>query len=614
MPRLRSVYPVNSQGIFDSLPLGNVTHPAIAQFKTNTGIFKKENSLKFASKELILADIEDATLKTSSNIRIHANTVTINQFTANSASISRIEHIANLPGGPVPFEISSISYCDAMGSIIDEIALDEGGGFIRVTGTGFSKTVSAFFGQHAAQSVSLSTISTLIIGVPPGMEIGLYDLKLKRSDGAIAFSPNSVKISIVPDISLKNNELPTAYQFEEYATSLKIIRDSDVVVSTASLPPGLVVTSSGNVVGTVIDELYDAVFTVDFDLIDQENQKNTESVLLPYKKRHLAQTMFENDATRRICFAKDSDLAVIQNGFYVNVFAADNYYWKLQAEIPAIFYPHFLCASPDGTHFIRGRTATGGTHRIERYDYDDFARTYILTSTMDLQEYVPFSSTDAIQLWKNPVVSNSSIAFIPQQNSVLIIDNNNVTRIEPPSSQQLFGQFISASDNGEIFITSDSTSGSSVFGKGQIFVYKQNSPTWTNTQIIEHPQQTIGINIAISGDGKYIFTATLQKSILVYRFNGTEFVEYMEIQDAFETPETHLEVNYNGTCAVTSTTYIRIDILNKIYSTYTTNRKCTVQGTRVEINNSGELLLGLDDSGATFISHYVSTVDKLFEL
>ena len=181
MPRLRSLYPVNSQGIFDSLPLGNVTHPAIAQFKTNTGIFKKENSLKFASKELILADIEDATLKTSSNIRIHANTVTINQFTANSASISRIEHIANLPGGPVPFEISSISYCDAMGSVIDELALDESGGFIRVTGTGFSKTVSAFFGQHAAQSVSFSTISTLIIAALNPLIILIWiDEKLRR--------------------------------------------------------------------------------------------------------------------------------------------------------------------------------------------------------------------------------------------------------------------------------------------------------------------------------------------------------------------------------------------------------------------------------------------------
>jgi hypothetical protein len=101
-------------------------------------------------------------------------------------------------------------------------------------------------------------------------------------------------------------------------------------------------------------------------------------------------------------------------------------------------------------------------------------------------EYNPFSRADATQLWKNPSASNSSFVFIPQQNSVLIIENERIVEIAPPLGQVLFGQLVSASDTGEVFITSDSTSGSSVFGKGQVLVYKTDATgTWSLSQTIE---------------------------------------------------------------------------------------------------------------------------------
>jgi len=560
-----------------------------------------------------MAEIDDATLKTNSNIRIVADNVTINDFSSNSAVLSRIENIANLPGGPPDLTIDAMNYTDSSGVVLDAFALDENGGFVSISGSGFSKSMNAFIGTHVSPSISIVSTTKAIIAVPP-LPFGTYDLKLKRSDGGTVIKANAVKISKVPDITLKNNELATAYQFEPYERSLEIERDSDLIIYAPNLPTGLVATAAGNVQGVINDELYDTIFSFDVTLTDQENQTITETVNLPYKKRHLAQTLGTNDSSRRICFATDVDIAIAQNSFYLDVFSTSNYNWAVETRVPVLFAPHFVCISPDGAKIVRARDNLGDGNRFDNYEYNQVSRTYVQINTLNIPEYSEINKSDLTHLSKNPFLSNSGVLFVPQENSILIVGDR-VSSIVPPQGQPLFGQLVASSDSGEVLATCDSSSGSSVFGKGQLFVYKTDTnQNWVLKQMIEHPQKSIGFNVAISGDGKVLATATSQQTIIIYVMEDGSFIEHMEIEDAFDTTETHIALNYNGSCLVSSTKYIRTDLLNKLYTEYDIQHRSTLQGTAVQINNSGELIFGLDDAGNAFISHYVSLVDRLIEI
>jgi alpha-tubulin suppressor-like RCC1 family protein len=167
--------------------------------------------------------------------------------------------------------ITSIAICDSSYNVLDDVAANTTGGYIQITGIGFTPNSTIVIGSNNATSVSYvnSSILRAQVGVAAASSYPVY--VIDSYTGATCIKVNALTYSSFPawntSATLSNQSSNTAFGVNLSANS-----DSNITYSnTTILPTGTSLLSNGYFYGTVSVGVQTAYsFTVDAK--DTENQ------------------------------------------------------------------------------------------------------------------------------------------------------------------------------------------------------------------------------------------------------------------------------------------------------------------------------------------------------
>jgi hypothetical protein len=149
-------------------------------------------------------------------------------------------------GGP---KITNIQVTDSSYNVLDDTAVDVAGGYIKITGSGFTAGCQVLVGTIAATSVTFVS-ATEVRAQLPATTAGSYIVYLVNSDGGVAIRVNGVTFSTVPSwnttspLSGLNNN---AFSIQLNATGASTYS----LAPGSTLPSGVTLTSGGLLSGTV---------------------------------------------------------------------------------------------------------------------------------------------------------------------------------------------------------------------------------------------------------------------------------------------------------------------------------------------------------------------------
>ena len=149
----------------------------------------------------------------------------------------------------------------------------DSGGYIKIIGTDFVLGSQAYVNTTAATSTTFVS-STEVRAQIPALSSGTYIIYLVAPDGGVAMRLNAVTFSITP-IWNTSGALATTNLGKSISIQLSASSDSSVVYSLASgstLPPGLTLSSSGLLSGTVTSLSSDTTYSFVISATDAENQ------------------------------------------------------------------------------------------------------------------------------------------------------------------------------------------------------------------------------------------------------------------------------------------------------------------------------------------------------
>jgi hypothetical protein len=168
-------------------------------------------------------------------------------------------------------KITSISVTDNSYTVLDDTAVSTTGGYIKITGTGFTAGSQVLIGTVAASSVSFVG-STELRAQVPATAAGTYVVYVVATDGAVAIRVNGITFSATPTWS-------TGSSLGSYGTAISIqlaaVSDTAITYSLAAgstLPTGLTLSSSGLLSGTVTGVTVDTTYNFTINAVDLENQ------------------------------------------------------------------------------------------------------------------------------------------------------------------------------------------------------------------------------------------------------------------------------------------------------------------------------------------------------
>jgi hypothetical protein len=150
-------------------------------------------------------------------------------------------------GGP---KITQIQITDSSYNVLDDTAISTSGGYIKITGTGFSAGAVVIIGTTNATATALVSSTILNVQVP-ALSAGTYTLYVVNSDGGTAIAVNGLTYSAEPSwvtgSTLPNglNGSPISIQFDATNATTYTLQ------AGSSLPAGLTLTSGGLLSGTV---------------------------------------------------------------------------------------------------------------------------------------------------------------------------------------------------------------------------------------------------------------------------------------------------------------------------------------------------------------------------
>jgi len=168
-------------------------------------------------------------------------------------------------------KITGISVTDSGYTVLDDTAVSTAGGYIKITGTGFTAGSQVLIGTVVASSVSFIS-STELRAQVPATTAGTYVVYVVAADGAVAIRVNGITFSTSPTWSTASSLgiSGTVISIQLAATSDTTITYSLAAGST--LPTGLSLSSSGLLSGTVTGITVDTTYNFTINAVDQENQ------------------------------------------------------------------------------------------------------------------------------------------------------------------------------------------------------------------------------------------------------------------------------------------------------------------------------------------------------
>jgi len=168
-------------------------------------------------------------------------------------------------------KITSISVTDNSYTVLDDTAVSTAGGYIKITGTGFTAGSQVLIGTVAASSVSFVGSTELRAQVPATVA-GTYVVYVVAADGAVAIRVNGITFGATPTWST-GSSLGTSGA--AISIQLAAVSDTAITYSLAAgstLPSGLSLSSSGLLSGTVTGVTVDITYNFTINAVDLENQ------------------------------------------------------------------------------------------------------------------------------------------------------------------------------------------------------------------------------------------------------------------------------------------------------------------------------------------------------
>jgi len=179
-----------------------------------------------------------------------------------------------LTSGPA---VANVQVANSSYGLLDDTAVDVGGGYILINGSKFASGCSVLIGNTPATSVTYVSATQLRAQVP-AKTAGSYVMYVSNPDGGTAIIVNGITFSNTP-VWATNSTLPQQDSGVAISIQLSAPSDSNVsyyVAAGSSLPSGASLAANGLLSGTVtVDEETTYNFTV--DAVDAENQDQSRS-------------------------------------------------------------------------------------------------------------------------------------------------------------------------------------------------------------------------------------------------------------------------------------------------------------------------------------------------
>lgn len=179
-------------------------------------------------------------------------------------------------GGP---KITGIEVTNSSYTVIDDTAVSLTGGYIKITGTGFTAGCRVLINNTPATSVTFVN-STTVRAQVGAKDAGTYVVYLANTDGGVAISVDGLTYSDTPTwvtgstLASQRTDVPISIQLSAAQAQTFVINPG------STLPTGLSLSSGGLLSGTVsIAEATTYSFTI--NAIDSENQDSPRTFSLP---------------------------------------------------------------------------------------------------------------------------------------------------------------------------------------------------------------------------------------------------------------------------------------------------------------------------------------------
>jgi len=174
---------------------------------------------------------------------------------------------------PTVPKITGISVTNSSYTVLDDTAVSISGGYIKITGTGFTAGSQVLIGTVAATSVSFVG-STELRAQLPATGAGTYVVYVVATDGAVAIRVNGITFSSTPAWSTGSTLTSGSINMP---ISIQLAATSDTTITYAlaagsSLPGGLSLSSSGVLSGTITGISVDTTYNFTVNAIDAELQ------------------------------------------------------------------------------------------------------------------------------------------------------------------------------------------------------------------------------------------------------------------------------------------------------------------------------------------------------
>ena len=149
-------------------------------------------------------------------------------------------------GGP---KISSVQVTNSSYSTLNATAVDTAGGFIRITGSGFTTGCQVLVNTTPATSTTFIS-STEVRAQVPATAAGTYVVYLVNSDGGVAIRVNGITFSALPawvtasTLAPIDSNTPISVQLAANAATVYLLQNG------STLPSGLTLSSTGLLSGT----------------------------------------------------------------------------------------------------------------------------------------------------------------------------------------------------------------------------------------------------------------------------------------------------------------------------------------------------------------------------
>jgi surface antigen len=176
-------------------------------------------------------------------------------------------------GGSFAPTITAVAITDSDYNIIDDTNVSTGGGYIRITGTGFVSGCVVYIGGVAALSTTLlnSTQVNVQINATSSNTLHVY---LVNPDGSAAIYLSGITFSGVPSW-VTDSTIPGVVNEVAFSIGLSATSNSTVAYSLtagSALPPGTTLTSAGVFSGTVSGLSADTTYSFSVTATDLELQ------------------------------------------------------------------------------------------------------------------------------------------------------------------------------------------------------------------------------------------------------------------------------------------------------------------------------------------------------